>query len=184
MSPKAPKHHRPEDDPEPGTPGTGEDICPDCHGTGKQVDEAGKQPMSPANTATGQGSSPKRLARQRVKRGRAAMSACGTKQTWGVALHMSAFGGKADMAFCGNPLSRSLLRVKRTSAVAPHMSACDPKRTWAGFDVAQSGRGAASRSRLSEILCRLFCTNFVIVGVLIVALALYEFWDTRPKIEQ
>ena len=42
---------------------------------------------------------------------------------------MSAFGGKADMAFCGNPLSRSLLRVKRTSAVALHMSAFDPKRT-------------------------------------------------------
>ena len=27
-------------------------------------------------------------------------------------------------------------------------------------------------------------TNFVIVGVLIVALALYEFWDARRKIEQ
>ena len=51
------------------------------------------------------------------------MSAIGTKRTSAVALHMSAFGGKADMAFCGNPLSRSLLRVKRTSAVAPHMSA-------------------------------------------------------------
>ena len=34
-----PKHHRPEDDPEPGTPGTGEDVCPDCKGTGKQVDQ-------------------------------------------------------------------------------------------------------------------------------------------------
>ena len=31
--------------------------------------------------------------------------------------------------FCGNPLSRSLLRVKRTSTVALHMSAFDPKRT-------------------------------------------------------
>ena len=42
------------------------------------------------------------------------MSAIGTKRTSLVALHMSAFGGKADMAFCRNPLSRSLLRVKRT----------------------------------------------------------------------
>ena len=41
MSPKSPKHHRPEDNPEPGTPGTGEDTCPDCHGTRKQVDKAG-----------------------------------------------------------------------------------------------------------------------------------------------
>src|SRR5262245_66638749 len=42
---------------------------------------------------------------------------------------MSAFGGKADMAFCGGPLSRSLLGVKRTSGIALHMSAYDPKRT-------------------------------------------------------
>ena len=35
-----------------------------------------------------------------------------------VALHMSAFGGKADMTVCGNPLSRSLLGVKRTWACA------------------------------------------------------------------
>lgn len=31
------RHHSPDDDPEPGTPGTGEDICPDRRGTGKQV---------------------------------------------------------------------------------------------------------------------------------------------------
>src|SRR5262245_2339161 len=30
------------------------------------------------------------------------------------ALHMSAFGGKADMTSCGSPLSRSLLGVKQT----------------------------------------------------------------------
>ena len=29
------------------------------------------------------------------------MSAIGTKQTCASALHMSAFGGKADMTFCG-----------------------------------------------------------------------------------
>jgi hypothetical protein len=42
---------------------------------------------------------------------------------------MSAFGGKADMALCGNSLSRSLLGVKRTCLIALHMSAFDPKRT-------------------------------------------------------
>src|SRR5215475_793619 len=42
---------------------------------------------------------------------------------------MSAFGGKADIAFCGISLSRSLLGVKRTWLVAAHMSAFDPKRT-------------------------------------------------------
>jgi hypothetical protein len=44
-------------------------------------------------------------------------------------LHMSASGGKADMTLCGNPLLRSLSGVKRTSLIAPHMSAYDPKRT-------------------------------------------------------
>jgi len=44
---------------------------------------------------------------------------------------MSAFGGKADITVCGNPLSRSLLGAKRTWLVAAHMSACDPKRTFA-----------------------------------------------------
>ena len=42
------------------------------------------------------------------------MSASGPKQTWPIALHMSAIGGKADMTVCGNPLLRSLLGVKRT----------------------------------------------------------------------
>ena len=39
MSKNPLRHHTPDDDPEAGTPGTGEDICPDCHGTGKQVDK-------------------------------------------------------------------------------------------------------------------------------------------------
>src|SRR5215475_10320978 len=56
-------------------------------------------------------------------------SATGPKRTWLVAPHMSAFGGKADMTVCGNPLSRPLLGVKRTSLFATHMSAFDPKRT-------------------------------------------------------
>src|SRR5262245_41935706 len=56
------------------------------------------------------------------------MSAFGPKRTCASALHMSAFGGKADMTSrC--LLSRSLLGVKRTSPVALHMSASDPKRT-------------------------------------------------------
>src|SRR6476660_5398577 len=55
------------------------------------------------------------------------MSAIGPKQT--CAVHMSAFGGKAHMNFFKNPLSRSLLGVKRTWVIALHMSAFDPKRT-------------------------------------------------------
>jgi hypothetical protein len=41
---------------------------------------------------------------------------------------MSAFGGKADMALCGNSLLRSLLGAKQTWALALHMSAFNPKR--------------------------------------------------------
>src|SRR5262249_50385981 len=57
------------------------------------------------------------------------MSAIGPSPTWTSALHMSAFGGKADTTVCGSPLSRSLLGVKRTWPFAAHMSASDPKRT-------------------------------------------------------
>jgi hypothetical protein len=42
------------------------------------------------------------------------MSAFGPKQTSASALQMSAFGGKADMTFCENLFSRSLLGIKRT----------------------------------------------------------------------
>jgi hypothetical protein len=59
------------------------------------------------------------------------MSAIGPKQTSAPALHMFAFGGKADMTVCANPLLRSLLGVKRTYRFALHMSAFDPKRTLA-----------------------------------------------------
>src|SRR5262245_39705726 len=57
------------------------------------------------------------------------MSAFGPKRTSQVALHMSAFRGKADMPQWSCPLLRSLLGVKRTCPFAPHMSAYDPKRT-------------------------------------------------------
>src|SRR5262249_44354405 len=56
------------------------------------------------------------------------MSAIGPKQTWATALHMSAFGGKADMTFCSAnvclltqadsylmPADDPLLRKERTS---------------------------------------------------------------------
>jgi hypothetical protein len=59
------------------------------------------------------------------------MSAYGPKQTCPRAVHMSAFGGKADITFSGNTLSLSLLGVKRTCRFALHMSAFDPKRTLA-----------------------------------------------------
>jgi len=58
-----------------------------------------------------------------------AMSAFGPQQTWACALHMSAFGGEADMAIRACPLFRSLLGVKRASPFALRMSASDPKRT-------------------------------------------------------
>jgi hypothetical protein len=58
-------------------------------------------------------------------------SAIGPKQTSVAAPHMSAFGGKADMTLCGNPLLRSLLGVKRTWPFVVQMSAFDPNRKWA-----------------------------------------------------
>jgi Protein of unknown function (DUF4239) len=42
------------------------------------------------------------------------MSAISPKRAFAIAPHMSAFGGRADMTLRGNPLSRSLLGVKRT----------------------------------------------------------------------
>jgi hypothetical protein len=56
------------------------------------------------------------------------MSAIGPKRTFVFASQMSAFGGKADMTLCGNPLLWSLLGVKRTWLFTTH-SASDPKRT-------------------------------------------------------
>lgn len=50
------RHHTPEDDPEPGTPGTGEDICPECHGTGQQMDKnTGKPTNEPCERCGGTG---------------------------------------------------------------------------------------------------------------------------------
>jgi hypothetical protein len=57
------------------------------------------------------------------------MSAIGPKRTSASAPHMSAFGGKADMTFRGNLLSRSLFGIERTWPIAVQMSAFDPKRT-------------------------------------------------------
>jgi hypothetical protein len=57
FDPKNPtRHHTPDDDPEPGTPGTGEDICPECHGTGKQMDKkTGKPTDEPCERCDGTG---------------------------------------------------------------------------------------------------------------------------------
>ena len=57
MQSKVPtKHHTPDDDPGPGTLGTGEDICPDCRGTGKQIDKmTGKQSDQPCERCDGTG---------------------------------------------------------------------------------------------------------------------------------
>ena len=38
------RQHTPEDDPDEGAPGAGQDVCPECEGTGKQVDKASGQP--------------------------------------------------------------------------------------------------------------------------------------------
>jgi RecJ-like exonuclease len=37
MKPKTPPKLNPGDEAKPGTPGTGEDICPDCNGKGKNA---------------------------------------------------------------------------------------------------------------------------------------------------
>jgi hypothetical protein len=65
------------------------------------------------------------------------MSAIGPKRTWTSAPQMSAFGGKADMTFCENPLSRSLLGVKQTSR---HRSTLDaPERLTASVAAKRFG---------------------------------------------
>jgi hypothetical protein len=81
------------------------------------------------------------------------MSAIGPKQTWRIALHMSAIGGKADMTVCGNPLSRSLLGVKPTSLFAAHMSACDPKRTLLRPQIAPTLKNIARGRRYGRRAC-------------------------------
>src|SRR5262245_53314031 len=95
------------------------------------------------------------------------MSAIGPKQTYAAALHMSAFGGKADMAFCGCLLLRSLSGVKRTWVGALHMSAYDPKRTSTGYSVGTAAgrryarpdrldpdRGRRNRARAPQVVVR------------------------------
>jgi len=57
MSGKSPTRHRtPDDDPQPGTPGTGEDVCPECQGSGKQVDKkTGEATDEPCERCDGTG---------------------------------------------------------------------------------------------------------------------------------
>jgi len=50
------RQHTPDDDPEQDTPGTGEDVCPECEGTGKQLDkETGKPTDKPCERCDGTG---------------------------------------------------------------------------------------------------------------------------------
>jgi DnaJ-class molecular chaperone len=52
-----PRQHTPEDDPRPGTPGAGQDVCPECEGTGKKFDKAsGKSSDAPCLRCDGTGS--------------------------------------------------------------------------------------------------------------------------------
>jgi DnaJ-class molecular chaperone len=52
-----PRQHTPEDDPKQGTPGTGQDVCPECKGAGKQLDKAsGKPTDQPCLRCDGTGS--------------------------------------------------------------------------------------------------------------------------------
>jgi DnaJ-class molecular chaperone len=56
MSKNPLRHHTPDDDPEAGAPGTGEDVCPECHGTGKQVDrKTGQSTEEPCERCEGTG---------------------------------------------------------------------------------------------------------------------------------
>jgi len=74
------------------------------------------------------------------------MSAYGPKQTSLVAPHMSALGGKADVTFCGNPLSRSLSGVKRTWA-------------WARTDAIVMGINASRWPYVASMSHGVFCSE-------------------------
>jgi DnaJ-class molecular chaperone len=50
------RQHTPDDDPELGTPGAGQDVCPQCDGTGKQISkETGKSIEQPCERCDGTG---------------------------------------------------------------------------------------------------------------------------------
>jgi hypothetical protein len=49
------RRHTPYDDPAPGTPGTGQDTCPQCEGTGKQADKSGEPTDQPCERCEGTG---------------------------------------------------------------------------------------------------------------------------------
>lgn len=56
MSENPLRHHPPDDAPEAGTPGTGDDICQDCHSSGKQLDKKIGQPtQEPCERCDGTG---------------------------------------------------------------------------------------------------------------------------------
>jgi hypothetical protein len=53
--PRCTEHHTPEDDPKPGTFGTGEDICPDRHASGKQLNKKGTPTAAMCDRCDGSG---------------------------------------------------------------------------------------------------------------------------------
>ena len=46
------RQHTPSDDPAAGTPGTGQDVCPECKGTGNTID---KETVKPCERCDGTG---------------------------------------------------------------------------------------------------------------------------------
>jgi DnaJ-class molecular chaperone len=55
MTSKLPQR-TPKDDPAPGSAGTGEDVCPECHGTGEKTDqETGAKLGGPCPRCDGSG---------------------------------------------------------------------------------------------------------------------------------
>jgi hypothetical protein len=77
---------------------------------------------------------------------------------------MSAFGGKADMTLCGNPLSRSLLGIKRTYPFALQMSA---ERKTDAMSNDDENWSTFTRRRNSDV-----SKNFHRLGMLVAALIL------------
>ena len=59
------RHHTPDDDPESGTPGTGEDVCPSAtEPASSSTKRRVSRPTSLANAATERGKSSKGLVKQ------------------------------------------------------------------------------------------------------------------------
>src|SRR5262245_49878932 len=80
------------------------------------------------------------------------MSAFGPKRTFHYVAFDVAFGGKADMTVCENPLSRSLLGIKQTWRIAVRMSAYGV-RSRSHFFVFSSFNALAQPTLTSSLCC-------------------------------